>query len=311
MAVLTSPYDQAQVALNDAIIFANDGNGPNGMAGNVLNPATNPQVLPAFQERWRYLQQRLISAGVDTFTKDVVIFGLPPTASASPRNNNILSYNGFYDGHVWHGPNVTAPLWSSGVTYTQQMTVSYNNIFYVAVPNNVTNLNKEPDTHPAFWQPFVTTGPTLPIDLVKPLELWESIPGGNAWCEMTQVPDAVIVNTISSRYGIWGFSHDKLILPGVSQSNDLKMKYLAMAPDIVTFESPLMVRGCATALALLALDQLSGSRGGSMAETFKSRAEEAINQIINQTVRKQAYSQFTRRPFRSRGGSSRGRRSGQ
>jgi hypothetical protein len=46
---------------------------------------------------------------------------------------------------------------------------------------------------------------------------------------------------------------------------------------------------------------LAGARGGPMAQIFKARAEEAINQIINQTVRKQAYSQFVRRPYRGRG----------
>ena len=310
MPVPTTPYDSAQTALNDAIIFANDGAGPNGMQGNVLNPTSNPQVLPAFQERWRYLQQRLISAGVDTFTKDQVIFALPPTAVSNPRVNMILTYNGYFNGQVWTGPNVTAPQWSNAVTYTQGMTVSYNNTYYVALPNSGTNLNMEPDTNPNFWQQFTNLGPCLPADLIKPLECWECITGGQNWVPMRQVPDAVTTNVIQPYHGVWGFSNDRWVTPGASLTTDIRMKYLAMAPDIVSFESPLMVRGCSTALALLVLDQLSGGRGGSMQVTFKDRAEEAINQIINQTVRKQAYSQFVRAPFRSRGGSWRGRRSG-
>src|SRR5271170_3545281 len=158
MPTLTTPYDTAQIALNDAIIFANDGGGPAGMNGNVLNPSTNPTVLPAFQERWRYLQHRLISAGVDTFTKDQVVFALPQSATSNPRINMILTYNGFFDGQVWHGPNITAPQWSNAATYTQGMTVSFNNTYYVALPSNATNQNQEPDTATSFWQPFTNLG---------------------------------------------------------------------------------------------------------------------------------------------------------
>lgn len=130
------------------------------------------------------------------------------------------------------------------------------------------------------------------------------------WIPMRQAPDAVTVNVIQPRYSVWSFSNDILVLPPNSQASDLKIKYLAMAPDIVTFSSPLMVRNCSTALAYLALDVLSGGRGGSQSDYFKNRAEEAINQIINQTVRKQAYATFVRAPFRGRGASWRGRRSG-
>jgi hypothetical protein len=304
------PYDTAQTALNVAIIAANDGGGPNGMGGNVLNPLVNLQVLPALQERWRYLQQRLISAGVDTFTKDQVISSLPATTNPNPRSVMILTYGGMFDGVIWTGPTVSAPIWSNAVTYTQGMTVTFGTVsppistFYVALPNSATNLNQEPDSSTTFWQPFSNVGPTLPSDLVKPLEIWECPTGGNAWVRMTQLPDSLPSHhPMGPRFGVWLFQNDELILPPSSQTNDLRIKYLAMAPDISTLASPLMVRGCTTALAYLMLDQVAGGRGGPMAETFKARAEEAINQILNQTVRKMLYAQYVRKPYR--GGSNR------
>ena len=356
-----SPYDTAQTALTDAIIFSNDAGGPNGLSGNILNPATNPAVLPAFQERYRYLQQRLISCGVDTFTKEAVIFALPPTASSNPRVRMLLTYNGYWNGQEWIGPNITAPAyaggttyaagqtvvsvgiyyislvnsntgntpatsptfwqaftnvnlsaptWSAVTTYTQGQTVEYGGNYWVAQPNAGTNLAIEPDTSSLYWAPFSAIGPCLPTDLIKPLELWECQTGSNGWVPMKQQPDCITANLIQPRFQQWVFSNEKLVLPGASFTNDIRMKYVAVAPDIVTFDSIIYPRQCSTALALLVLDQLSGARGGPMSTTFKARAEEAISQIVNQTVRKQAYSSIVRRPYKSRLGGIWGGRSG-
>jgi hypothetical protein len=309
MAVQTTPYQTAQDALNIAITASNDGNGPNGMAGNVLNPTSNPQVLPSFQNNWVYLQQRLISCGVDTFTKTQPVFNLGASMNNNPRVNMQLTYNGYFNGVVWTGPNITAPAWDSSVTYMQGMTVTFGDAYYVALPNSGTNLNQEPDTATIFWAPFSNIGPCLPADLVKPLEISESPAGQNYWVPMVQAPDS-LNNTwnVQQRFGRWIFEHDRLVLPACSRANDILIKYLAMAPPISSWNSPLMVQGCARALAFLVLYDLSGGRGGEMAESYKAKAEEAINQILNQTVRKMAYSSFVRRPFRSpRNG---GRRSG-
>ena len=353
-APLVYPYDTAQTALNDAIVFSNDAGSPAGLTGNILNPTTNPAVLPALQERYRYLQHRLISSGVDTFTKEAVIFNLPASASSNPQTRMLLTYNGFFNGQFWVGPFVSAPTWSNAVTYTQNQTVefsgnfyalnaltslnqepdlnlgiwiqfnpgnltvaawsnattytqgqnvSYGNTYYVAQPNSGANLNKLPDQSPLYWAPFAVPGIALPTDLVKPLELWEvqfgTITGG--WVPMKQAPDALNPSIIQPRFRQWAFSDEKIVLPGASQNNNIRIKYVAMAPDITTLNTYIYPRGVSTALAFLVLDMLAGARGGPMAQIFKARAEEAINQIINQTVRKQAYSQFVRRPYRGRG----------
>lgn len=304
MAIQTTPYDTAQTALNAAIVFANDAGSPAGMNGNVLNPATNSGVIPALFERWRYLQDRLRSAGVDTFRKEGVVFNLPPSATSNASIPMELTYNGYFNGATWSGPNITAPAWSDVVTYTQGQTVAFNNGYYIALPNAGTNLNQQPDAATTFWAPFNNIGPALPADLIKPLEIWERLHGGNVWSPMNQRPDSLNRKVIQPRFGAWYFENDRLQLPAASQANDLRIKYLAQAPDIYDLDSPLMIRGCQTALALLVLDQLAGARGGSQADAFKARAEEAINQIINQTVTKQAYSDFARQPYRG----GRGRR---
>jgi hypothetical protein len=351
---LVYPYDTANTALTQAIIFANDAGSPAGISGNILNPTTNPAVMPALLERYRYLQHRLISEGVDFYTKEAVVYQLFPTASSNPQIKMQLTYQGYWNGQVWSGPYVTAPAWSSSVTYTvgqtvtdaggyyvcnatsslnqepslnlgiwteftpgtanvvawsaattytQGQQVAYGNSYYVAQPNASTNLNKIPDQSPLFWAEFAVPGPALPADLIKPLEVWEvqygTITGG--WVPMKQAPDSLNPSIIQPRFRQWSFSHDKLILPGASYTNNLRIRYLAQAPDITTLQTIIYPRGVSTALAFLTLDMLAGSRGGPMAQIFKQRAEEAISQLINQTSRKMAYSQFVRRPYRGNG----------
>src|SRR5271154_4013841 len=102
MPTAVLPYETAQDAFDIMVIATADGTGPNGMEGNILNQTTNPTVLPALQKMWLYLQQRLVSSGVDTFTKDAVISNLPAFAGNNPRDLMILTYGGFWDGKVWH-----------------------------------------------------------------------------------------------------------------------------------------------------------------------------------------------------------------
>ena len=360
---LVSPYDTAQTALTQAVIFANDAGSPAGIAGNVLNPTTNPAVLPALLERYRYIQARLISEGVDFYTKEAVVYQLGATATANPQVKMQLTYNGYWNGQVWSGPYVTAPAWSAVVTYTvgqtvtdaggyyvlnvastlnqepslnlgiwtqftpgttnaaawspittytQGQQVAYKNSYYVAQPNAAANLNQEPDSSPLFWTEFAVPGPALPADLIKPLELWEVQYGTNngGWVPMKQAPDSLNPNLIQPRFRQWVFSHDRIVLPGASYTNNLRIRYLAQAPDITSLNTIIYPRGVSTALAFLTLDMIAGARGGPMAQIFKQRGEEAINQLINQTSRKMAYSQFVRAPFRGRGHSFRSNQSG-
>jgi hypothetical protein len=308
MALQTSPYQTAQDALNIAIIESNDGGGPNGMEGNVLNPNSNPQVLPAFQENWLYLQDRLISRGCDEFTQTQAVFGLTASMNPNPRVKMKLTPNGYFNGVVWAGPTVTAPAWNSGTTYTQGMTVTFGDQYYVALPNADTNLNQEPDSATTFWAPFNNIGPCLPANLVKPLYIKESPAGQNFWVPMEQAPNDLQTNNKVQRFGQWIYETNTLILPASTSNNDLEIQYIGMRPSITTWNSPLMVRGCARALAFLVLNSMSNGRGGNQAGTYESQAEKAMDQIVNRTVRKMAYSSFARIPFR--GPRNRGRRSG-
>jgi hypothetical protein len=257
-----APYDTAQIILNTAISLAGDGGGPQGMLGNILNPNRNPQVMPTLFERWRYFQQRLRSAGSDTFSKDAIIYAIPASTGGNPSILMALGFFGLWDGSEWIAADSTSP------------------------PNTL----------------------ILPQDCIKPLELWSRVNGSIPWGPMRQEPDSLNARSFAPRFTRWNYINERLQLNPTSQPNDLKLQYIYQAEDITSLNTVLPVRGCQTAMGYLILDVLTRGRGGSQEASYSAKAEEAINQIINETTRKENYvTDFRRKPFRS---GRRGRRSG-
>jgi hypothetical protein len=304
----TLPYPLLQSALNIAIAMANDAGSPAGLSGSIYNPETNPAVIPMFQNRYQFIQQQLISAGADTFDRWSVVMGCPASATADIGTPMELTYNGFYNGVTFVGPNISASAWNASLLYVQGNVVVYGTNVYIALTNAAQNINQNPSTSPTFWSPFDLIGPALPPDLLKPLEIFERISGTTGpWAPMRQAPDEIGSRQISQRFGVWSFVNDRLLLPPANQTIDLRIHYIHKLPDISSVESPLMIVGCETTLALLFLDAMTIGRGGEEANIFKERATESLNLLINQTVRKMAFSSYTRKPFRSSRNRGRGR----
>lgn len=247
-SIFTSPYDTAETVLIAARVHCGDAGGPLGTAGNILNDA-QPYVFPMLFERYRYLQDRLITGGVETFKKYGFVIGIPPVPSNANRSVFMkLTYTGFDNGQT-----IIAP-------------------------------------------------PFLPVDCLKPLELWERQNGGSTWVPMRQASDSISTRPFTSRFCIWDYANDELIIPGASQTNDLKIKYLCYAPDITGPNSPIMVAHATTALSFLMAAEASKSRGGQAAAGFMADAEDAILKIMNRSAIKDAFKSSQRKPFRNRGG---------
>ncbi len=150
--------------------------------------------------------------------------------------------------------------------------------------------------------------PVLPVDMLEPLEFWERqtiTPGVNAnpWIPMGQASDSIGTCAQQSRFCLWDWENDTLYLPGATQVNDLKTKYLAYAPQITGPTSQLLVARCKPAVAAMLAEAICVSRGGlESAAVFKAKAEEKIQNIISRTARKEQYANYVRRPFRARRG---------
>lgn len=142
----------------------------------------------------------------------------------------------------------------------------------------------------------------LPPDLIKPLEAWEAVSGATSWQPMKPVSDSIASRPTSNRFGVWDFQNDVLILPGSSQSEDLKLKYLCYAPDLTGPNSVAYVVHCQTALANMVVASVSKMLGGiEMASVFQKDCDKAIDMIVNRTARAEGYKAFNRIPFRGRG----------
>lgn len=156
----------------------------------------------------------------------------------------------------------------------------------------------------------VNASPALPGDLLEPLELWECPSGTNlTWIRMRQAPDQLMPQLPGNRFQQWGWWDNTLWLPQCTITNDLRVRYLAYAPDITDGTTTLAVLHSKTALAYLLAAAAAKSRGGlEMAQVYKQDAKEAMGRISSRTARREDYSRFVRKAFRGRHrGQGRGR----
>lgn len=149
---------------------------------------------------------------------------------------------------------------------------------------------------------------TLPLDMIKPLEIWECITGQQHWVAMKQAADSIASRPTTARFRIWDFQNDVLILPGSSQTNDLKIKYVCSFPDLASPTAPIYILRSQTYLACKVCAEVAKLTGGlESAAIFEQDAKEAKARIVNRTARKESYGAYNRIPFRGRRGSGRGR----
>ena len=216
------------------------------LAGNVLNPLTNPAVWPLVNHCYRELEDELLRLGVETFTKTTDLLNIPPTNAPLERTSLYINWDGYWDGSE------------------------------------------------------VIPTVSLPGDLLQPLECWECPTGTNlTWLPMKQAPDQLFVQVPSNRFQQWGWWDNKLWIPQCTVENDLRIRYLAYAPDITDGTTVLAIAHSKTALAYRIAAVASMARGGvEMSEVYLQSAQRAEARISSRTARREDYSRFVRKPFR-------------
>lgn len=294
--VQSSPYPTVTDALVAARVICNDA--AQSILGSIL--ATNqPFVLPMCDLAHKTLRKMLTKAGVETLSAYGYCTGLTPVASPDPTVQVQLTYRGYFDGQIMHGPTVTAPIWSAVTTYTQGMTATYSGVYYVALANSGANLNMVPLTNPSFWRQVQNFGPVLPANLIEPLEIWERQTGSyNRWNRMTQASDSISTVSQTAYFRIWDWETDTLYLPGATQTNDLKMKYLLATPRLTNAQQQIPIADCEMAMGAAIAELLSQSRGGQAAPTFHARLLTEVDLLVSPSARKGQYAAYNRMPFR-------------
>ena len=94
-----TPFDSVQSVLQQAIVKCNDAASGFGIQGDILN-ASQPGTIPLINGRYRYLQDRLQAAGVETFSKYEHIYGITPAATSSASTQLTIDYQGYWDGQT-------------------------------------------------------------------------------------------------------------------------------------------------------------------------------------------------------------------
>ena len=105
--IATKPFQTAEYILQLARSISNDASTSAGIAGDILADA-QPYVFPILSKCYRDLQDELISAGVETFSKFGEIYGVTPTMVKNPRTLVSISFLGYWNG-VSTNPAVKLP----------------------------------------------------------------------------------------------------------------------------------------------------------------------------------------------------------
>jgi hypothetical protein len=147
--------------------------------------------------------------------------------------------------------------------------------------------------------------PTLPSDMIEPLEVWERAHvsvgvNTSSWQPVTQAADSISTRAQVASFRIWDWENNILFLPGAVQPNDLKFKYLIATPRLISTTQQIPIVDCEMAMGALIAELLSMGRGGAEATAqFHARAEAEVTLLANPTAQKDQFASYNRRPFRA------------
>lgn len=316
-AINSGPFDTAGDALEEAVAITNDAAASPVYSGtaSVTNgsPTVNLVSGPPFNAA---MQGIGLSIGGVTYQVGIVVSPTQITLTTNYTGGTSSSVSWIVTPALLTG-NVLNPLTNPAVwplinhcwrlledellklgveTFTKIVTLSNITPTAAALPRSDLYIDWD-----GYWDGNTTWDTVvLPDDLLMPLECWETLSNSTQqWEAMRQAPDQLRQQTPSSRWQQWGWWDNTLYLPQSTQTEDLKIRYLAIAPDITGPTSVLVVPRCQTAMAFLIAAAAAKSRGGlEMVAVYKNDADEAIARIASRTARREDYSQFVRRAFR-------------
>lgn len=101
----TTAYPTAAQCLTLARAVIDDAYSASGaiLTGSVPGPSA-PMTYPYLNAAYRFLQDELINAGIETFVKELIISPLTAAANNDPATQVILSETGYFDGATNFNP---------------------------------------------------------------------------------------------------------------------------------------------------------------------------------------------------------------
>jgi hypothetical protein len=154
----------------------------------------------------------------------------------------------------------------------------------------------------------INMGPQLqlPTNLLQPDFLWERQTGSQeTWIPMTLVLGGMPSITPGSRFGMWEWRQDAIYLPGITQSEDIRLRMITTLPMFVSVNDTLNFRGAVGTLAYKMVSTYLASKNPAASQAAGSEATVRLNQLATRSSRMKQRTTITRRPYGSGGGGRR------
>jgi len=150
--------------------------------------------------------------------------------------------------------------------------------------------------------------PTLPTDLVLPLEVWERQTNSGAQFQYMPRPQEGLQSRIAGSYfGNWEWREDRINMTGSTITEDLRIRYEASLPRVSAganmSQTSIPIRDAEDVLAAAVVLQYSRTRGSAMRQEAKQWYEDEKFQLVNRYVRQDQRIAYRPRGFRAGGGS--------
>ena len=140
----------------------------------------------------------------------------------------------------------------------------------------------------------------LPTDLLVPLDLWERANGSS--------DDFVEMVDLSLRGGLpsmeqglalqyWEWRQDGLCFCGATQDTQIRLRYQKSYPDLTDGTSVVLVRNAQEAIAYTGAAMAALARGSPFAERWDGVADDALEDLITTSVRRDQRGARRRRPY--------------
>jgi hypothetical protein len=140
--------------------------------------------------------------------------------------------------------------------------------------------------------------PQIPTDLQEPTDLWERQTGSTEhWRPMHQAVDGLGSQAQTTRLRTWEWRTDAIWMPGATQSEDIRLRYIA---EIIQFANPndvVLIRSCQSAIASYLAFVFDDSRGSALADKYKAQGDDFSLQICRRNTRAGQRETITRRPY--------------
>ena len=144
----------------------------------------------------------------------------------------------------------------------------------------------------------VSPTPQIPTDLLVPVRIWERQTGSSEpFLPMVQQKDGLPSESQQERLRYWEWRTDGIVFLGATQSNDIRLRYESVLPDVVQGSDTIQLRGAQDAIAFFAAALAAQSRGSPQAQTFVAAGTEALRKILVRGTRRQQHSMHRRRPY--------------